>query len=66
MVSEKLHGAGMDGLHCKMNGKQCGLGSVQIFFVVVSKGIFYPRPEACVSGRLSHFSAQRLSEMTEI
>lgn len=31
-----------------------------------SKGIFYPRPEAFVSERLSHFSPQRLSEMTEI
>lgn len=38
--------------------------SVLEFFF--SKGIFYPRPEAFVSGRLSHFSAQRLSEMTEI
>lgn len=35
-------------------------------FFFFSKGIFYPRPEAFVSGRLSHFSAQRLSEMTEI
>ena len=35
-------------------------------FFFFSKGIFYPRPEAFVSGRLSHFSAQRLSELTEI
>lgn len=35
-------------------------------FEFFSKGIFYPRPEAFVSGRLSPFSAQRLSEMTEI
>ena len=42
------------------------VGRVFEFFFFFSKGIFYPRPEAFVSGRLSHFSAQRLSEMTEI